>query len=126
MYDQRKPVKPTSIYWFDDKLIKINFLDDLTIKEKAVISSIAGFLGVIVSNPFELVMVRQINDGALPANLRRNYTSAFDGISKIMRTEGGGPALWKGFFPTALKAIVLNSSNKKKYVFFSQFRLFII
>lgn len=82
-----------------------------------MISSIAGFLGAFVSNPFELVMVRQITDGALPANLRRNYTSAFDGITKIMRTEGGSLALWKGFVPTALKAIVLNSSINKICVF---------
>jgi hypothetical protein len=74
-----------------------------------VISGFAGFLGAFVSNPFELVMVRQIYEGALPSSQRRNYKGALNGVGTTILTEGF-PALWKGFFPTALKAIALNAS----------------
>ena len=76
-----------------------------------MISGFAGFLGAFVSNPFELVMVRQIYEGALPSAQRRNYKGALDGVSKIMAEEGGVQALWKGFLPTALKTIALNASS---------------
>jgi len=95
IYDRKKPVKPTN---------------DLSIREKAVISGFAGFLGALVSNPFELVMIRQIHEGTLPSNQRRNYKGAIDGIKKIIASEGGAQALWKGFLPTALKTIVLNAT----------------
>ena len=62
-------------------------------------------------------MVRQIYDGALPKDLRRNYKGAIDGITKINGTEGGVAALWKGFGPYALKAIVLNSSLNFSWIF---------
>lgn len=57
-------------------------------------------------------MVRKIYDISLPKNLRRNYTSAFEGVSKVIATEGGAKALWKGVGPTALKAILLNVCTK--------------
>lgn len=89
--------------------MKFHKIDDLSIREKAVISGFAGFLGSVVSNPFELVMVRQIYEGALPEKERRNYKGAIDGINKIIGTEGN-LGLWKGFVPTALKSIILNIS----------------
>jgi hypothetical protein len=46
-----KPLKPSN---------------DLTSREKAVISGGAGALAAFLSNPFELIMVRQIADGGLP------------------------------------------------------------
>lgn len=84
------------------------FIDDLTNKEKSVIAGFAGFVAAFVSNPFELLMVRKIYDISLPKDLRRNYTSAIDGVSKVVSTEGGAQALWKGVGPTALKAVLLN------------------
>ena len=75
-----------------------------------MISGFAGFLGTLASNPFELVMVRQIYDGALPKNQRRNYKHVFDGVRQIASSEGGYNALWKGFVPTAAKMIALNMS----------------
>ncbi len=69
-------------------------------------------------------MVRQIYDGALPKDMRRNYGGAFDGLKKIMGTEGGIAAMWKGFGPYALKSIVLNASFYFYSLFFHYFKYF--
>lgn len=42
---------------------KVN--NDLTHREKAVISGIAGGIGALVSNPFEVINTRTIADGAI-------------------------------------------------------------
>lgn len=64
----------------------------------------------MASNPFEVIMIRQINDGALPSQFRRNYRSISDGIQKIKAQEGPEGFL-KGMRATILKAIALNASN---------------
>ena len=89
------------------------FLDDLSLRQKAVISGFAGFLGCLVSTPFEVVMVRQIAEGALPSHLKRNIQSMGDGLAKAQPLE-----YFKGFLPTAVKMIVLNASNKLILIFY--------
>lgn len=95
IYDLKKPFKPTN---------------DLSNKEKAVIAGFSGFVAAYVSNPFELVMIRQIYDVSLAAKSRRNYANAKDGLLQIMKNEGGASALWKGANVTALRAVLLNIS----------------
>jgi len=43
IYDQVKPVKPTN---------------DLTNREKTVLAAVAGFVGTLVSNPFDVILTR--------------------------------------------------------------------
>ena len=50
IYDKYKPVKAHN---------------DLTIREKSVIAGFAGAVAAVISNPFELAMVRQISQGTL-------------------------------------------------------------
>lgn len=57
LYDKFKPLKPSN---------------DLTYKEKAVIAGIAGGIGALASNPFELIATRIIADGAIYQPHRRN------------------------------------------------------
>ena len=57
LYDKFKPFKPSN---------------DLNWKEKAVIAGIAGGIGALASNPFELIATRMIADGAIYQPHRRN------------------------------------------------------
>jgi solute carrier family 25 carnitine/acylcarnitine transporter 20/29 len=60
-----------------------------------VAGCMAGFAQVAVGQPFDIVKVRlQTQD---PAN--KLYNSAMDCLKKIMKTEGGPLALWKGSLP---------------------------
>lgn len=86
----------------------------MTDREKAVLSSFAGSIAAILSNPFETVMVRQIADGALPSNVRRNYGSAFSGIAQILSEEGSA-GLFRGVQANILKAIALNATLTIQY-----------
>lgn len=77
-YDLRKPAK---------------HVNDLTHREKGVISAIGGALGAIVSNPFEVRMVRQIGNLGLADQYVRS-------TANINVMAGIGPAV--------ARAIVLN------------------
>jgi len=100
IYDRVKPKKPSN---------------DLTPREKALLGAFAGAVGAIASNPFEVVMIRQQCDGAFQPDIRRNYSSVFDGYSRIMGSELGVLGLFRGVGPSILKAIALNSSMSGPY-----------
>lgn len=100
IYDRVKPVKPSN---------------DLTPREKAVLSAFAGSIGAIVSNPFEVVLIRQQCDGALAPERKRGYASFFDAYSKIAAGPQGGLGLMRGVVPSILRAIVLNASISFPY-----------
>lgn len=104
IYDKIKPKKATN---------------DLTTREKAVLSSFAGAVGAIVSNPFEVALIRQQCDGALAPERRRNYASFFDAYAKIT-AEQGSFALFKGVVPSILRAIALNSSISVPYNYYNE------
>ncbi|CAD8074321.1 unnamed protein product [Paramecium primaurelia] len=100
IYDQVKPVKP---------------FNDLTLREKAVLSGSVGAFAAFVTSPFELAQVRMIADGGLPQPLRRNYKSAFDAINRIQVEEGGSRALFRGAFAHVVKLAALNVSLTGPY-----------
>lgn len=104
LYDRFKPVKPSN---------------DLTGREKALLGAIAGAVGAIVSNPFEVAMIRQQTDGALTPDRRRGYTGFFDAYGKIT-SEQGGIAIMKGVGPSILRSIALNISMSGPYNFFNE------
>jgi dicarboxylate transporter 10 len=56
-------------------------------------ASISGFLGGFAGNPGDILNVRMQNDAALPAEQRRNYKHAIDGVIRMAREEGVG-SLW--------------------------------
>lgn len=73
IYDRVKPPKP---------------FNDLTVREKAVLSGSVGAFAAFITSPFELVQTRMIADGGAPIQYRRNYKSCFDGIARIQAEEG--------------------------------------
>ena len=79
----------------------------LTMLEKVACSFTAGGLGSFIGTPFDVCLVRMQSDLTLPEEMRRNYKSAFDALSRIPREEGV-TGLWKGAAPTVGRAISLN------------------
>uniref|UniRef100_A0A0A9Z660 Mitochondrial dicarboxylate carrier n=1 Tax=Lygus hesperus TaxID=30085 RepID=A0A0A9Z660_LYGHE len=56
---------------------------------KAVVTAgAAGAAGGVVGTPADLVNVRMQNDMKLPADKRRNYKNAIDGLLRVAREEG--------------------------------------
>lgn len=104
IYDRIKPKKASN---------------DLTPKEKALLAAFAGSVGAIVSNPFEVTLIRQLTDGALAPERRRNYGGVFDAYSKISSAEGGF-GLMRGVLPSIYRAIALNISISGPYNFFNE------
>lgn len=103
IYDRFKPAKASN---------------DLTGREKAVIGAIAGTIAAIVSNPFEVALIRQQTDGALPLERRRNYGSFVDAYAKI--TNEGGLAIMKGVVPAIWRSIALNISMSGPFNYFNE------
>lgn len=60
IYDQIKPIKPTN---------------DLTKKEKAILSGAVGGIAAYVTSPLTLISIRQILDTQTKPEWRRNYTN---------------------------------------------------
>lgn len=79
----------------------------LNASEKVAASLGSGAIGAFIATPFDLALVRFQADGALPVDQRRNYRNWADALSKIIRTEGFFK-LWKGAFPTIVRAMSMN------------------
>lgn len=105
IYDYTKPVKPSN---------------DLTYREKSVLSGFAGTVAAIVSNPFEVVLIRQQVDGALPKDVRRNYAGLIEGYNQLATREGGAGALFKGVQASILRSLVLNTALSLPYNFINE------
>lgn len=75
--------------------------------EKALISLLAGFVGSLVGNPSDIVLVRFQSDATMPPHLRRNYRHVFDAFYRIVREEGLW-TLWRGSAPTVGRAMAMN------------------
>ncbi|CAJ1075210.1 mitochondrial dicarboxylate carrier [Xyrichtys novacula] len=56
--------------------------------QKVLLGAFGGFAGGFVGTPADLVNVRMQNDVKLPAELRRNYVHALDGLLRVWREEG--------------------------------------
>jgi len=74
----------------------------------------AGVTGSFVGNPAEISLIRMTADGRLPVELRRNYTSVFNAMSRIVREEGI-LTLWRGCIPTMGRAAVVNAAQLSSY-----------
>jgi|SaaInlStandDraft_5_1057022.scaffolds.fasta_scaffold40982_2 solute carrier family 25 (mitochondrial oxoglutarate transporter), member 11 len=89
--------------------------------------TVGGAVGSFVGNPTDLVLIRMQADGRLPPENRRNYTSIFNGISRIASAEGV-LGLWKGCGPTVARASVLTAVqipfyDKSKHILQDSFNL---
>lgn len=75
--------------------------------EKTAISLFAGFVGSLIGNPSDIVLVRFQSDSTLPPEKRRNYKHVFDAFGRIVREEGLW-TLWRGSAPTVGRAMAMN------------------
>lgn len=80
---------------------------DVNIQMKSVFGVTAGFVGALVGNPADLILIRLQSDATLPEAQRRNYTGFGNAFSRIVKEEGV-LSLWRGSFPTIIRAVVLN------------------
>jgi solute carrier family 25 oxoglutarate transporter 11 len=67
----------------------------------------AGGLGSIFGSPADLILIRMQADTTLPVDQQRGYTSFFNAAKRIPAEEGV-LSLWKGGFPTVVRAMSLN------------------
>ena len=96
-------------YNIKDYLTKKNNGKEPSILENTCASLISGALGSIVGNPADLALIRMQSDVNLPMNERRNYKNVFDALMRTVREEGV-LTLWRGSFPTVVRAMAMNFS----------------
>jgi solute carrier family 25 oxoglutarate transporter 11 len=94
-------------YSLSDYFKKKNNGKDSSLSQKIGSALTAGGIGAAFANPADLILIRMQADSRLPPEKKRNYTSVFNGISRIRKEEGIG-ALWTGSLPTITRACVLN------------------
>uniref|UniRef100_A0A672P8Q2 Mitochondrial dicarboxylate carrier-like n=1 Tax=Sinocyclocheilus grahami TaxID=75366 RepID=A0A672P8Q2_SINGR len=56
--------------------------------QKVLLGAFGGFTGGFIGTPADMVNVRMQNDMKLPAEQRRNYKHALDGLFRVWREEG--------------------------------------
>lgn len=93
--------------------IKLNS-GELSFGQKAICGSFAGFVGSLVGNPADLILIRIQADSRLPVEQRRNYNGFFNAFGRIIKEEGV-LALWRGATPTVIRAMVLNLAMLASY-----------
>lgn len=67
----------------------------VSMQYKSLYGITAGFLGSLVGNPADLILIRLQADTTLPMEQRRNYKSFFDAFKRIIKEEGV-TSLWRG------------------------------
>lgn len=82
--------------------------------EKMALSLFAGFIGSLVGNPSDIVLVRFQSDGTLPIEKRRNYKHVFDAFYRIVKEEGLF-TLWRGSAPTVGRAMAMSLGQLTTY-----------
>lgn len=84
-----------------------------------LMSATAGFLGGIAGNPGDVLNVRMQSDFARPAETRRNYKHALDGLIRMIREEGP-TSITRGIWPNSFRALLMTSSQLASYDMFKQ------
>ena len=72
--------------------------------ETAIMSMFSGFVGAVVGNPFDLVLVRMQSDTTNPIEKRRNYSNVINALRRVPAEEGLS-TLWRGFPSFAARAV---------------------
>ncbi|XP_073989044.1 mitochondrial 2-oxoglutarate/malate carrier protein-like isoform X2 [Rhodnius prolixus] len=81
---------------------------------KALCGMAAGVVGAFVGTPAEVALVRMTSDGRLPVDQRRNYSSVFNALFRIVKEESV-VTLWRGAIPTMGRAMVVNAAQLASY-----------
>ena len=70
------------------------------------IGAVTGGMAAYISCPMEVCVVRMSNDGTLPMDQRKNYSSVFDVAGRIIKEEGV-LAFWNGSSPFVVRAMMV-------------------
>lgn len=81
---------------------------------RILLASAAGAAGGFVGTPADMVNVRMQNDIKLPAESRRNYKHAFDGLWRVYREEGVR-RLWSGATTATGRAVLMTVGQLSFY-----------
>ncbi|XP_068699398.1 mitochondrial 2-oxoglutarate/malate carrier protein-like isoform X2 [Montipora capricornis] len=81
---------------------------------KCALGMTAGAIGSFIGTPSEISLIRMTSDGRLPLEQRRNYTSVFNALYRIIKEEGV-LTLWRGCGPTVTRAVVVNAAQLATY-----------
>lgn len=90
--------------------------------QKVLLGGVAGAVGGFVGTPADLVNVRMQNDMKIPAEQRRNYKHAIDGLYQVLRHEG----------PVKLMSGATMASSRATFVtigqlsFYDQFKILLM
>jgi solute carrier family 25 (mitochondrial oxoglutarate transporter), member 11 len=99
---------------FSDRLKASQGGGDLPAWKSAGSAMCAGALASVIGTPFDVSLVRMQADGMKPVAERRGYRNVFDALGRIAREEGVGK-LWRGFEPTAFRAVAMNVGMMASY-----------
>ena len=102
IYNQVKPAKP---------------YNDLSSREKGVLGAICGAVGAIVSHPFTVISTRQILDGQIPKEWRRNYSS---NLSQALGELQASGQTWQGLKANLIRHVLYNLCITIPYDYFKE------
>jgi dicarboxylate transporter 10 len=80
-------------------------------------ASVSGCAGAVVGNPADVLNVRMQNDLTLPADRRRNYKNAIDGLIRMTREEKFS-SLFRGVGANAARGALMTASQLASYDIF--------
>ena len=86
----------------------------LSLPRLIALSSFAGLLGGIAGNPGDVLNVRMQSDMSKPADARRNYKHALNGLLRMIREEGFA-SIFRGVSANSARAVLMNSSQLASY-----------
>ncbi|KAK2160728.1 hypothetical protein LSH36_127g03059 [Paralvinella palmiformis] len=90
--------------------------------QKVLLGGVSGAIGGIAGTPGDLINVRMQNDMKLPADQRRNYKHAIDGIIQVCKHEGP-MKLMNGVTMASSRATLVTIGQLSCYDQFKQFLL---
>jgi solute carrier family 25 (mitochondrial oxoglutarate transporter), member 11 len=99
---------------FSDRMKVAQGGGDLSALKSAGSAMVSGALASVIGTPFDVSLVRMQADGMKPVAERRGYKNVFDALVRISREEGVGK-LWRGFEPTAFRAVAMNVGMMASY-----------
>lgn len=73
----------------------------------------------MAGTPGDILNVRMQNDASLPAEQRRNYKNAIDGLIRMVREEGVG-SIFRGIWPNSTRAVLMTASQLATYDVFKK------
>lgn len=82
-------------------------------------ASVSGWVGGMAGTPGDILNVRMQNDASLPAEKRRNYKNAIDGLIRMVREEGLG-SIFRGIWPNSTRAVLMTASQLATYDVFKK------